>query len=110
MARLLRLPAVYDKQTGALPVGRTPFYEHYVLRQGGPENIPGTNVRRIPLIALGPKARAADEAEVNRVIRQLADQPAPQPWRPQKRDDRDAPSSAAPPIHRHVRARGDGEA
>ena len=90
MPKLMRLQLVYDKKTGPIPVGHSRFYVDFVQHEGGPTTITGTNVKRLKLANLGPKARAVHEDEVNRVVAELAAQPY-KPW-VQVRDEQPEPS------------------
>lgn len=76
--RLVRPKPIYDTQRGRVPVGRTRFYRDFVFRDGGDQYIPGTRVRRLRLVKLGPRARAVDDDEIDRVIQELADEECPQ--------------------------------
>jgi hypothetical protein len=51
-----------------LPVGKSKFWADYVLRSEDDVYIPGTSVKRLRPIALGPKARGFDDDEINAVI------------------------------------------
>jgi hypothetical protein len=57
---------------GVFDVGRTKCLEDYIERPGASPNIPGTNVPRLRLIDLGPKAKGAADNEIARVIEGLA--------------------------------------
>jgi hypothetical protein len=63
-----------------VPVGHTRWYEDFVLRDESDPFIPGTTVRRVKTVDLGPKARAHDQAEIDRVAAELAALPH-KPWR-----------------------------
>jgi hypothetical protein len=54
-------------RTGVFPVGKTAFFENYVWRVESDPNIPGTNVERLHLFPLGPKAKATTTDEIPRV-------------------------------------------
>jgi ParB family chromosome partitioning protein len=60
-------------------------------------------VRRLQIIDLGPKARGAEDTEINRVITELAAQPH-RPWRPEGRhqdgDDDTRPTAQRPRARR----------
>jgi hypothetical protein len=68
--RLLRPSAVYGPN-GLLPVGRTKFYVDYILREGGPKFITGTQVPRLHIVPLGPRAVAFDHDEVEDRLERL---------------------------------------
>jgi hypothetical protein len=80
MARLIRPKFVYDVERGPLPVGHTRFHEDFALKDESDPFIPHTTVRRIKLVDIGPRARAVDEAEIDRVVAELAALPH-KPWR-----------------------------
>jgi hypothetical protein len=77
--RLLRLKAAFDKATGRLPVGQSEAYLKYLHRSDDDPFVPNTSVRRLKLVDIGPKARAVDEADLDRLINELADIPH-KPW------------------------------
>jgi hypothetical protein len=52
---------------GKIPVGRTKGLEDYIYRPGGPKKIPGTNVDRLHLASLGPRAKIAFDDEIDRL-------------------------------------------
>jgi hypothetical protein len=54
-----------------LAVGPTKFHSDIVARAGASENIPGTNVRRLNMVHLGPRTSAAIEDELEKVIEGL---------------------------------------
>ena len=56
---------------GVFPVGKTKLFEDYVDRPGASPNIPGTDVPRLHLFNLGPKAKATTSDEITRVIEGL---------------------------------------
>src|SRR5215831_19515240 len=64
--RMLRPRAIYGAG-GKLPVGRTTFYEQYV-RRGGQTTVPGTSIPRLQLFAIGERARAAFESDVDDLL------------------------------------------
>ncbi len=90
MARIIRRNKIYGKD-GSIPVGRTKFDEDYVYREGGPEFIPGTNVPRLRLANLGPRALGAFSDEVDAVVEGL-------------RAERDEKQSKPEPSKRRARA------
>jgi hypothetical protein len=57
---------------GVFDVGKTKLLKDYVERPGASPNIPGTDVPRLRLSHLGPKARGATSDETTRVIEGLA--------------------------------------
>jgi hypothetical protein len=54
-------------RAGVFPVGKTKFFEDYLDRPGASPNIPGTDVARLHLFNLGPKAKATTSDEITRV-------------------------------------------
>jgi predicted DNA-binding transcriptional regulator AlpA len=50
--RILRLREAWQ----TLGIGRTNFFDNYLYREGGDETVPGTNVRRLRPVSLGPRA------------------------------------------------------
>jgi hypothetical protein len=52
---------------GKIPVGMTKGRADYVYRPGGSKKIPNTDVDRLHLANLGPRARAAFNDEIDRV-------------------------------------------
>jgi hypothetical protein len=68
--RMLRPKSIYGRG-GRIPVGHSKFFEDFVLRPGGPKTIPGTNVPRLQMYALGPRAVAAFENDVDAVLEGL---------------------------------------
>jgi hypothetical protein len=56
---------------GMLDIGKSSFYENIVLKNPDDPFIPGTPVRRLPVIPLGPKAVGAAEEQVERVSEEL---------------------------------------
>jgi hypothetical protein len=87
----MRPKYIFDPETGPLPVGHTKFYNDYVEREGAGAFIPGTNVKRLKVSNLGPKARGVTIEEVERVVTELAALPH-KPWRQAR--DRDEPAPA----------------
>ena len=63
---MLRPRAIYGAG-GKLPVGRTTFYEQYV-RRIGQTTVPGTSIPRLQLFAIGERARAAFESDVDDLL------------------------------------------
>lgn len=90
--RLLRLKAAFDKATGRLPVGQSEAYLKYIHRSDDDPFVPGTEVRRLKLVDIGPKARAIDEADLDQLINELAAIPH-KPW--DVRGDRDEQPTTA---------------
>jgi hypothetical protein len=68
--RVLRPKKIYGVG-GKIEVGRTTFFDNYVHHEGGDEFIPGTEVRRLRLVSLGPRAVGAFEDEVDALIEAL---------------------------------------
>ena len=56
---------------GVFDVSKSKFFADYVWRDGGEPTIPGTDVPKLRLIPLGPKARGAVSDDINRVIEGL---------------------------------------
>ena len=56
---------------GLLDIGKTKLFEDVIERPGASPNIPGTDVPRLHLFNLGPKARATTSDEITRVIEGL---------------------------------------
>jgi len=63
---MLRPRAIYGPG-GKLPVGHTTFYEDYVRREGQ-TTVPGTSIPRLQLFAIGERARAAFESDVDDLL------------------------------------------
>ena len=57
--KILRLPEVFDRQVGRIPVGPTKFYEDFV------------HTGRVKLIPLGPQAVGVSDANIDQVVAQL---------------------------------------
>jgi hypothetical protein len=71
MAKALLRPSVLYGRGGRLGVGRTKFFEDYVLKPGRDKPgacIPGTSVPRLRLVQIGERALAAIEDEVDELI------------------------------------------
>jgi hypothetical protein len=62
---------VRPAREGIFPVGKTKFFEDYVFRDESEPNIPGTDVPRLRLFDLGPKAKATNSDEISRVTEGL---------------------------------------
>jgi hypothetical protein len=54
-----------------LGVGRTNFHDNYLYREGGDETVPGTNVRRLRPVSLGPRAVGIFNDELQALIEAL---------------------------------------
>ncbi len=54
-----------------LPIGHTKFYEDVVYHEGGDPYIPGTNIPRLRLAKIGPRASIAFEDEVYALVEAL---------------------------------------
>jgi hypothetical protein len=54
-----------------LGIGRTKLREDYLLRDADNATIPGTNIRRLRTIRLGPKSVGVSDAELRRVAEAL---------------------------------------
>jgi hypothetical protein len=65
--RLLRPKEIYQR----LGLGHTKVQTDYFFHQGGDPFIPGTRVRRLKLVHLGPRSVAALEDEVDALIEGL---------------------------------------
>jgi hypothetical protein len=70
MKKFVRLKNLFGAG-GSIPVGRTKFIRDYVYQPGGPEFVPGTSVRRLRLIDLGERAKAAISDEVDELVEGL---------------------------------------
>jgi hypothetical protein len=76
-----RLPDIYGRGN-RIPVGHTEFYKNYVYHPGGDEFIPGTNIPRLRLVALGKRSVGAFDDEVDQMVealRALRDSAPPRP-------------------------------
>jgi hypothetical protein len=71
----IRRPAQTYGAGNPLPIGKTKFWDDYVLHSADDPFIPGTKVRRLKPIALGPKARGFDDDEIDAVIKGLRAEP-----------------------------------
>ena len=58
-------------QPGVFPVSRSKGYRDYVLTDPDDPYIPNTDIPRLQLTYLGPKARGVDDGERDRVIEAL---------------------------------------
>jgi hypothetical protein len=69
MTKLLRPNQIYGRGN-PLPVGKTYFFQNFVHFEGGDavQYIPGTDIPRLKLIRLGPRAVAALEDEVEALV------------------------------------------
>jgi predicted DNA-binding transcriptional regulator AlpA len=56
-----------------LGCGHTKFYNDYVYRKGGDENVPGTSVRRLHSVPLGPRNVGLLEHEIDDLIDALTE-------------------------------------
>jgi len=67
-------PAVKARpaRKGVLDIGKSNFYKNIVLSDPTKPCIPGTDIRRLPVIPLGKKAVGASEEEVERIVDELA--------------------------------------
>ena len=54
-----------------LGVGRSNFYEKFVLQEGGPAHLRGTNIPRLRPIVLGDRARGFVDDEIDALIKSL---------------------------------------
>jgi hypothetical protein len=68
--RILRVSQIYGPGN-PIPVGATKFYEDFVYHEGGDEYVPGTNVPRLRLMNLGPRAKGGFEDDVDAVVEGL---------------------------------------
>jgi hypothetical protein len=64
MPRLLRFKACYGPN-GKIPVSRSKFHEDILLNDEREPYVPGTTIRRLRRIPLGPRTMAVDEAEAD---------------------------------------------
>jgi hypothetical protein len=62
--RMMRAFQIYGRGN-PIPIGKTKFYTDIVYREGGDENIPGTNIPRLHLANLSDRVRVGFEDEVN---------------------------------------------
>ena len=67
MARLLRKREIFAR----LACGRTKGHEDFIYHPGGPETVPDTDIPRLKLIHIGPRAVRGTEDEVDRLIEAL---------------------------------------
>jgi hypothetical protein len=56
---------------GLFDMGKTKVFEDIIARPGASPNIPGTDVPRLQLFSLGPKAKATTSDEITRVTEGL---------------------------------------
>lgn len=72
MAKLLRVNAIYGPGN-PIPVGKTNFHTNYIHDDAGPPDqfIPGTNVPKLKLVHIGPRAVAAFDDEVAALLEGL---------------------------------------
>jgi hypothetical protein len=71
MPNILRPLKVFG-QKGKISVGQTKFYADYVEHEGDDPYVPGTKIRRLRRIKLGPRAVGFLESEVDAFIEALA--------------------------------------
>jgi len=65
--QILRTPAAFTK----LGLKRSSFYNDYVYRPGVGEHVPGTTIKRLRPVQLGPRARGYLAAEIDALIEEL---------------------------------------
>jgi hypothetical protein len=70
MGRLIRLRDAYGRG-GVVPVGRTKFFDDFVLNSEADPFVPNSEIPRLKLIPLGERAMALDLDEVNSFVDQL---------------------------------------
>jgi hypothetical protein len=71
MPNILRLSKIFGPN-GKIPVGHSKAYEDYIARPGRESNIPGTNIPKLRLIPLGPRAVGGREDEVDAIVDALS--------------------------------------
>ena len=70
--RIYRHAALYGP-TGIFVVGKSKYFKDFVERDGADDEfIPGTKIKRLKVIHLGPQARGVPEDEVKRVSKALS--------------------------------------
>jgi hypothetical protein len=70
--RIYRHAALYGSD-GIFGIGKSKYFSDFIQRPGGGELIPGTKIKRMRTIPLGPQARGVSEAEVERVVAALTE-------------------------------------
>jgi hypothetical protein len=77
VSQLIRLGRLYNRggRDGLLGVGRTKLFSDLLLRDDDNPNIPGTTVRRMQTVRLGPKTIGVPDTEVQRVTSELTKAP-----------------------------------
>ena len=77
VSRIIRLGRLYDRRSrdGLLGVGRTKLFSDLLHREDDDPYIPGTTVRRMQTVRLGPKAIGVLDTEVQRVTSELTKAP-----------------------------------
>ena len=73
MRTVSRANKIYSRKDhpGRLPVCKTKFFAEYVFHPGGPEFVPGTNVRRLRPVQLGEKIQGFFDDEVDALLEAL---------------------------------------
>ena len=77
VSQIIRLERPYNRRgrDGLLGVGRTKLFSDLLFRDHGDPYIPGTSVRRMQTVRLGPKAVGVADTELQRVTRELTKAP-----------------------------------
>jgi hypothetical protein len=73
--RVTRVGKMFNRkgEPGVFDVSRSKFYADFILRDPADPNVPGTNIARLRLVHLGPKAVGVADDEVERLITALQD-------------------------------------
>src|SRR5215218_6592116 len=79
MPRLLRFKACYGPN-GKIPVSRSKFHQDILLNDERDPYVPGTTIRRLRRVPLGPRTMAVDEDEADKMreafIREARNRPS----------------------------------
>jgi hypothetical protein len=77
VSQIIRLDRLYNRRgrDGLLGVGRTKLFSDLILRDDGDPYIPGTTVRRMQTVRLGPKTIGVPDTELQRVTSELTNAP-----------------------------------
>jgi hypothetical protein len=78
VSQIIRLGRLYNRRgrDGLLGVGRTKLFSDLLLRDGDDPYIPGTTVRRMQTVRLGPKAVGVADTEIERLTSELTKAPS----------------------------------
>jgi hypothetical protein len=71
MQRIYRHYQLYGRES-VFGISRSKYFAGFLVRPGIDPFIPGTRIRRMRTIRLGPKARGVPESEVQRVVSALS--------------------------------------